>query len=142
MNFELTPKFILAGRAVFTIFNDKDNWYTYKVTKKDSCYFVSLLSGPKEYVYLGMLPSKNGQPVSGLKLTKASKMRDDSTPVKVFRWALNLIWAKKPFPEGYGARSEGKCGRCGRSLTAEPGVNPEGERYGFGPVCWDKIQNG
>jgi hypothetical protein len=69
-----------------------------------------------------------------VRLTKASRLGDDSTPVRVVRWALGLIWGEKSVPEGYAVHHEGRCGRCGRPLTV-----PSSIETGLGPDCAAKI---
>jgi len=145
--FTVTKQFVTAGKAIFTVHNNQNKHYTFKVSFKEGengypdCYFVSLLTGgdnQHDYTYLGMLNPDTGN----VKLTRASKFNNESKAVRVIRWAVRLIWDGKDFPQGYGCHGEGRCGRCGRPLTAEPGVNPEGERFGFGPSCWAKMQGG
>ena len=142
--FKVTKRFVLAGKAIFTCHNDKGVWFTYKVVHKpaDKSYpenwFVSLLVGPdnnSQYAYLGILSRSTGQVI----LTKKSCRKQDHLSVKVLNWAMKVIWEDRIFPDGYGCHGEGRCGRCGRRLTAEPGVNPEGFRFGFGPICWEAV---
>lgn len=129
--------FILAGNAYFTIRSRKTGTrYTYRVNlpKPDPtrrqyanpAYFVSLLAGPDntgDYVYLGMIAD------NVFKLTRASKMKNDSTPVKAFRWVLERLM-RNEFPPDTEIWHEGKCGKCGRMLTV-----PESIASGIGPVC-------
>jgi hypothetical protein len=143
--FKVTKEFVLAGKAIFTVHNNKGNHYTYQVKKarKDHpifgpTWYVYLLTGPdntRNYTYIGVLDPQNGQ----WKPTQASKLSNSATSISVLNWAMSLVWNDQPFPDGYGCHGEGRCGRCGRRLTDEPGVNPEAERYGFGPVCYQKI---
>ena len=131
----LTAEFIMAGKAVFTISNDKGEHYTFKVCKVEDKYFVKLRTG-EEYTYMGML---NYSP-SPLKInpyafpTKASKLNANSTPFMVFNWAMCVIFNKKELPAGYVIQHEGKCGKCGRPLT-----NPQSIETGLGPVCSGKL---
>lgn len=144
-DFTIDRRFVLGGKAIFTVSNPHDQHYTYMVKFKEGsngfpdAYFVMLLTGPNntsDYTYLGMLDERTGN----LRLTKKSRMTDDSLPVKVFRWALSrVVWPEAQVPEGYGINGEGRCGRCGRPLTRPEGVNPDGHRFGFGPVCWEKL---
>lgn len=127
--------FITAGKAIFTVSNNKGEHYTFQITRKEAngrypeTWFVALLTGPDnntDYTYLGML-----NPVGGtVSLTRNSRFDDRSVPVRVIRWALNIVWNKQSFPDGYGIRHEGKCGRCGRRLTV-----PESIDSGIGPEC-------
>lgn len=125
-------KFILAGKATFTLRSQKTGTrYTYKVKKNEGenqpdLWFISLLSGPDnegDYTYLGMI--RNGQ----FLLTRASKMTSDSLPVKAFRWTWEKLVAGVE-PEQVEIWHAGKCGRCGRTLTV-----PESISSGYGPEC-------
>lgn len=127
--------FFTAGRATFTITNGSEH-YTYKIVAKDDqrrpnakVFFVNLLTGPcneSNYTYMGML---NPQSLHVF-LTRKSKFNEDSLPVKVVRWALNLLKREVEFPSGYFVYHEGRCCRCGRKLTT-----PESIVKGVGPEC-------
>ena len=127
-------EFVLAGRAVFTVANAGGKHYTFRVSHKEASgtyaetWFVSLLTGPdntSDFTYLGMLTDR------GLvRLTAKSQYNDESQPVRVLRWALQIIWWAGNLPEGYSIHHEGRCGRCGRTLTT-----PESIEAGFGPEC-------
>jgi hypothetical protein len=132
MQNEITnPKFFEGGKALFTVSNNKGVHYTFKIRKrKDSPYFVSLLTGPdntSNYTYLGIFNPHH----KALILTYASKMKLDSVPVKVFNWAVQKVYEHAPLPEGYGIQHEGRCCRCGRLLTDNVSIN-----RGVGPECW------
>jgi len=145
IDFPVTREWIIAGNAIFTVYNGKGEHYTYKVKRKDSdnpvrppVWFVSVLTGPdnfEDYTYLGCLNVTSG----AIRLTRASRLSPESKPVKVIEWALRIVWAAGAFPEGYGIKGEGRCGRCGRRLTHPDGVADNGYRRGFGPECWNKI---
>ena len=124
------PKFFEGGKALFTVSNNKGNHYTFKIRRrKDSPYFVSLLTGPDNttnYTYLGIF----NQQYKKLVLTHASKMALDSVPVNVFNWAVQQVYENKQLPEGYGIQHEGKCCRCGRLLTDNVSIDK-----GYGPEC-------
>lgn len=139
----LTKTFILGGKAIFTVHNDKGVHYTYRVTGKktgngSSIYFVNLLTGPdneSDYTYLGVLDPSGPR----VRLTAKSKLQYSSVPVRVLGWVLNHIWTETELPDGYGVNHEGRCGRCGRTLTRPEGVDAGGYRFGFGPECWGKV---
>lgn len=132
--------FILAGKAIFTVSNPSGERYTFRVRRvenddRPAVYFVSLLTGPmntSDYTYLGLLNPATGE----VRLTAKSRMTDDSTPVKVIRWALRRIWAGASFPQGYHAHHAGRCGRCGRLLTV-----PESILSGLGPECAGRLRS-
>lgn len=136
--------FLLAGKSIFTVDNGKGTHYTFKVSKVQKApsdlpvWFVSLLTGPQntsDYTYLGMVRTESvGSARLTVRLTKASKYADGSTPVAVARWAFKRIQTGQPLPVGYSIHHEGRCGRCGRLLTV-----PESIVSGFGPECAGKL---
>ena len=127
---EKAYQFIHGGNSVFTVLNTlTKNRFTYKVKrhKVEDVYFVNLLVNPDTYVYIGFL--KHGNFI----LSKKSKFSKDSQSVKVF----NYIYTKLKIgnlPDIIEFWHEGKCGKCGRSLTV-----PESIDSGFGPECIKKI---
>lgn len=139
----LTKDFITAGKAVFTVAvpadaqarADSKPHYTFKVssfetTDGKTLYSVSLLSGPDneaDYQYLGMLDTATGN----VRLTAKSHFADDTAPVKLIKWALRHLWEAADLPNGFKIHHEGRCARCGRTLTT-----PESVERGFGPECW------
>ena len=144
-DFKVDKRFVLAGHAIFTVHNGQGTSYTFRVMKAEAdgnyqdSWFISLLTGPDnkhDYTYVGKIDPIQAR----VRLTRQSRYNCDSLPVKVINWVLPKIWQDKPLPEGYGCHGAGYCGRCGIQLTAEPGVNPEGFRYGYGPTCWKKMQ--
>lgn len=144
----ITKEFITAGRAIFTLenaagFHTSDGCaphYTFKVTEKEfdgrTLYFVALLTGPNneaDYSYLGVLNPKTGE----VRLTKASKLTDESWPIRLLRRVLARVWSDQGEmikEAGFNLHHEGRCGRCGRVLTV-----PESIELGLGPECAGKI---
>lgn len=134
---ELDTKFFLGGNATFTVDNGRGEHYTYKICQPkrgahENPFFVSLLTGPdneSSYSYLGVV-----DPFGSFRLTRASKMNDESKPVKVFRWAMKHVFGDRILPENYQIRHAGKCGCCGRTLT-----EPLSLTIGIGPECRKKL---
>jgi Family of unknown function (DUF6011) len=146
----VTPTFVLAGRAIFTIEVPAETvaktgckpWYTYQVDHVPAngqwreTWFVSLLSGPDnraDYQYVGKLDSFTGQTTP----TAKSAFKADSFPVRLLNRVMARVWpgdfaAFEQF--GYRIRHEGKCGRCGRRLTT-----PESVELGIGPDCAEQM---
>lgn len=127
-------KFVMAGKATFTVENPKKKHYTYQIkfSKKINKYFVYLLTGPNNensFTYMGMLIN------SHVKMTQASKYSLESLPVKVFNWVMSIIESGKSLPNGYFLEHNGSCGRCGKKLTT-----PESIKMGLGPICRSKMQ--
>jgi hypothetical protein len=134
-------QFVTAGNATFTVVSLRTGVrYTFKVSRaecsrchKTDCncwayprYFVGLLSGPDntcDYTYLGQIKD------NVFALTRASKMRQDSTPVRAFAWVWNNL-IKRALPPQTELWHEGRCGRCGRKL-----IVPSSVEAGIGPDC-------
>lgn len=151
MNEIKDKRFFSAGRAVFTVDNGKGQHYTYRIghSKPEQPLFVGLLTGPNneaDYTYMGILSTKESPfhsrnatflPIkeeTSLALTQKSPYNSETAPVKVLRWAIATVMAQKPLPEGYSIKHEGKCCRCGRTLTT-----PLSVERGIGPECWEKM---
>jgi hypothetical protein len=128
------PDFFKGGKAIFTVSNPAGDHYTFKIRHpKDKPFFVSLLTGgdnTTDYTYLGIYNPQN----KSVNLTAGSKYSEDTTPVKVVRWAIRKVSNGEDLPEGYSIQHEGKCCRCGRTLTT-----PESIENGIGPECIKKI---
>lgn len=145
VGFKITKEWVLAGKAIFTVSNDKGEHYTYRVVRKDDeksvrppVWFVSVLTGAdndNDYTYLGCLRPTTGN----VDLTRASRYKPDSRIYRVVRWAMQVVWSGADFPPGYGCNGCGRCGRCGRKLTRPEGIDPAGYRLGYGPDCFAKL---
>lgn len=126
---ELAKAYIEAGIATFTLESQRTNKHiTYRIRKsKDSeVSFVSLLTGSdneSSFTYVGLYEGGN------LRLTRKSKLTDDSVPVRAFRYFANGLKKGEIAPDLKVFHS-GKCGRCGRKLTV-----PSSIVSGLGPEC-------
>lgn len=129
LNNEDAIRFIFAGNSTSTFLNTKtDNRFTYKVKKaKDSdLYFVSVLTSPDIYTYIGTI-------LNGLyKHGKKSNILNTAQSVKVFDYVLSNLM-KLSLPNFIEIWHEGKCGKCGRTLTV-----PDSIINGLGPECYKK----
>lgn len=124
--------FVKAGKAVFTIVNEKTgNRFTYRVKqhkRKKSLYFVSTLTGSdnvSDYTYIGAIFG------SEFRLTKGSRVKDTAPSFVAFSWFIKNI---DRLPNALKVFHENRCGRCGRALTV-----PESIQNGFGPECIKRI---
>ena len=135
-----TKRFLFGGHAILTLLSDKTGLrYTYKISALKNAnptapvFFVSLLSGPdneSDYTYLGTIFGDGTTSATRFRLTGKSKLRPESAPVKAFDYLIfNLIF-KGQMPPDVTIYHEGRCGRCGRTLTV-----PESIDSGFGPEC-------
>ena len=119
-------KFMFAGKSVFTFLNtETQNRFTFKIkqAKKSNIFFVSVLTGPDTYTYIGTC-------IEGVyKHGKKSTVSVQAQSVKVFQYMLHHLKADTvlTFLEVW---HEGFCGKCGRRLTV-----PSSILNGLGPEC-------
>jgi hypothetical protein len=128
-------KFILAGRATFTIVSLKTSTrftYRVKVCENDaSLHFVQVLTGPDntaDYRYLGII--RRGVFFH----TKKSSIAPTAPCAVAFAWFWRNTVSRADIGGLAEIHHEGRCGRCGRLLTV-----PESIQSGFGPECATKI---
>ena len=128
----LTPAFVTAGKAIFTVSNPQGVRYTFRVKlpkEPRGEFFASVLFGSNnetDYVYVGMVDGRTG----ALRTTRGSKVAASDTRTKVLAFALRVIYGRQALPAGYRIEHAGKCCRCGRTLTV-----PASIRSGIGPEC-------
>ncbi len=131
--------FILGGRSLFTIRNAANgNRYTYKVKvpkdtkpEESTVFFVKLLTGSNnetDYQYLGTIKINDGNPqyFHGRK----SRITEEAPGAVAFAYCFNKIIACGGHHKDLEIWHEGKCCRCGRTLTV-----PESIQSGIGPEC-------
>jgi len=133
---EITRDYILAGNATFTAHNGAGNWYTFKVTRKESAqyglnYFASFLSGQdneSDFTYLGVIDPEYLR----LRITRKSRQHEGSTPVRALTWALDMLSGRVDGSKCPAAEilPSTRCCRCGRKLTT-----PDSVKAGIGPEC-------
>lgn len=139
--------FILGGRATFTLVSGKTgSRFTFKVqaphtdrrdgragfNPKTGPWFVKVLTGPdneSSYRFLGVLRIRDGKMMYAH--GRKSKITPEAMTAKTAMWFFNNL--------GVDANAtlamvqfwhEGRCGRCGRTLTV-----PDSIAIGLGPVC-------
>jgi Family of unknown function (DUF6011) len=131
--------YALAGRATLTLTSQRTGaCYTYKIIRASGAdwdgspknlWSVGLLTGPDnetDYDYVGLI---NGV----FKTTAKTKLPDDATPIRAFRYFWQHVEVGEMPPE-VTVQHCGHCGRCGRKLTA-----PESITHGLGPECAGKM---
>ncbi len=123
-------KFMFAGKSVVTFLNSQTgNRFTFKIKacKNSNIFFVSVLTGPDTYSYIGTC-------IEGVyKHGRKSNISTDAQSVKVFEYMLNRlkIGNLQSFLEVW---HEGHCGKCGRRLTV-----PSSILNGLGPECIKRL---
>jgi hypothetical protein len=123
-------KFMFAGKSIFTFENTKTgNRFTYKikVAKDSNLFFVSVLTNPETYTYVGTCVEGN------YKHGKKSVISTDAQSVKVFEFMLNRLKSDN-LPDFLEVWHEGFCGKCGKRLTV-----PSSILTGIGPDCIKKL---
>ena len=127
---EAIRRFILAGRALFTLANElTGNRQTFKVRRPSEKHphFVSARVGA-EYQYLGTIFDS-----SKFRLTRKSPPDTDRS-VRAFNWLWVRLGRGIAPEEPMRFYHEGRCCVCGRELT-----DPESIAAGIGPVCAGKV---
>lgn len=126
--------YALAGNARLTLVSGKTGArFTYRISQskpsddRPPVHFVALLNGPNnddDYTFLGTIFS-NGAYYHG----RNSSIATSAPSARAFDWAWDYL-ADENLPPGAETCHEGRCGRCGRSLTV-----PESVASGLGPIC-------
>ena len=119
-------KFIFAGKSIVTLLNSKtENRFTFKVksVKNSNLYFVSVLTGSETYSYIGTCAE------GVFRHGKKSTISKEAQSVKVFEYVINKLKINN-LPDFVEVWHEGKCGKCGRTLTV-----PSSITTGIGPEC-------
>ena len=119
-------KFIFAGKSIVTFLNTKTgNRFTFKTkaAKDSNMFFVSVLSGPENWAYIGTC-------IEGkFRHGRKSNISQDAQSVKVFDFVLAKLLLGT-LPEFVEVWHEGHCGKCGKRLTV-----PSSIENGLGPEC-------
>ena len=147
--YEESLKFILAGKAIFTIRNrETGNRFTFKVSKaknngdrkyKKQAWFVSVLTGPDNnvcYQFFGTI-FKDEKEVLSYNVSSKSRGKTGKIAISksAFAWFFRrLNSTEHSFPQNLEVFHAGRCGRCGRLLTV-----PESIKSGYGPECVGKV---
>lgn len=123
-------KFMFGGNSSFTVINtDTNNRFTYKMkrAKNSDLFFVSVLTSPDHYSYLGVCTK--GTYSHG----KKSKISENSQSVQVFKFILNKLKLNK-LSDVVEVWHMGLCGKCNRPLTV-----PQSIQLGLGPDCFKNL---
>ncbi len=123
-------KFMFAGKSIFTFINTKTgNRFTYKIksNKESNIFFVSVLTNPDNYSYIGTCIEGN------YRHGKKSNISPEAQSVKVFQFMLNKL-KSGDLPDFLEVWHEGFCGKCGRRLTV-----PSSILTGIGPECFKTL---
>jgi len=126
--------YIKGGHGRFTIKSEVSGvHHTYKVTMpkepdttKPIPLWISVLTGPDQFVFLGTIWEHTMSFSRSLK----TNVPETSELIKAIHWIMRRVAKHEEFPDTMSFWHEGYCGRCGRVMT-----NPESIETGFGPTC-------
>ena len=126
-----TVRFMVAGDAYVTLQSTRTGaHFTYRVYGLSVSphgavsHFVSVLTGPDSYTYLGCLYD-----AKVYRHGKKSPIAADAPSAKAFAWTwVRLVSGF--MPRDLAVYHEGRCGRCSRRLT-----DPVSISLGMGPTC-------
>jgi hypothetical protein len=137
--------FMLAGKSRFTLTSKVSGTsFTFKVDAPKnretgevdrSILFVKVLTGPNnswdgDWDFIGFIRPQTGIHPT---LVGGKKGKPRSPSFIAMDWTLHMLQHGE-IPEALEIRHEGKCGRCGRTLT-----RPDSIDSGFGPECSSKV---
>jgi hypothetical protein len=123
-------KFMFAGKSIFTFINTKTgNRFTYKIksNKESNLFFVSVLTNPDNYSYIGTCIEGN------YRHGKKSNISPEAQSIRVFQFMLGKL-KSGDLPDFLEVWHEGFCGKCGRRLTV-----PSSILTGIGPECFKRL---
>jgi len=133
-------RFATAGNARITLKSKvSGKHFTYRIAKAKGkpgkpadpdLFFVGLLTGPDNganFSYIGI--HKMGA-IEAFRTTSASKVPSTADSVKAIRFFCEKTIRGGKIPEDLEIRHEGRCGKCGKTLT-----HPESIDVGIGPDC-------
>lgn len=122
--------FMFAGNSVFTFLNNRsNNRFTFKIrkSKNSDIFFVSVLTSPDKYTYIGFHKNSN------FVYSEKSIIKKDTQSIKVYEYVFNNL-LNDTLVDYVEVWHEGLCGRCGRKLTV-----PTSIKMGIGPECLSKL---
>ncbi len=150
-------KLILAGKAIITIKNTATgNRFTYRIKRpvtpnvhdkndtRNSLRFIATLCGTDNesaYKYFGFFKIEGEIDFDGTQSfiykygNEKAKIKRESQSVQAFEWVVSRLINRQPLPASIEIWHNGKCCRCGRTLTV-----PESIAAGIGPEC-ERINN-
>jgi hypothetical protein len=142
MSVQITNKrtianFLLAGNSLFTLKSARTGQhYTYRCTQSDDKkrWFVSAMVGSdntnrKAFLYIGQIVAGSNDTFSTSRGTKLPAHSKRLQAFSVF-WNKAMNTDDETLRAGLEFWHEGRCGKCGRTLT-----HPESIETGIGPVC-------
>lgn len=142
-NLQAVDAFMHGGKAIITVVSKRTKQrFTYKFARpkaKDDRpppTFVSVLTGPDNvasYSYMGTMFPSRADPLEIVHTAK-SHISKDAPSAKAAQWFVRAVAAGGPVLDQCEVWHEGRCGRCGRTLTV-----PESIASGFGPECINRI---
>lgn len=133
-------EFIFAGNAIFTVVNtDTGNRMTFRFRKPrdrrddDAApLFAQVMNGTdndRSYAFVGTIFDPHDDVKMTYRHSHKSRMSSESVASRAIAWLVSQV-QKNTMPDTIEIWHEGKCGRCGKTLTV-----PESIENGLGPIC-------
>lgn len=128
--------FALAGNARLTVVSKATgNRFSYRLraSSNGQVTFVGVLTGSdneSHYSYLGIIKDKQ------FRMTGKVRILPDAPCAKAFTFFWRHLCECNHVHDGLEVWHEGRCGRCGRTLTV-----PESIERGIGPDCAEAMGN-
>lgn len=128
---ETILRFLLAGRATFTLRNAKTKRHlSYRLRlQEESSRWVLEFLGQGRPERIGVINARRG-----LSYLRGADIPEADPRFQGFDFFWFLLARGETFPPALECWHEGCCGRCGRQLT-----DPASIVRGFGPDCWEVI---
>lgn len=128
---EEARRFALGGNARMTAVSHKTGQrFTYRIRRpsEEKPWFVQVLTGSDneaDYTFFGTI-----FPDGSFRHSRKAQVTEDAPSARAFAWLWSHLRLDGDLPQGLDLHHEGRCGRCGRTLTV-----PESIESGFGPEC-------
>jgi hypothetical protein len=120
--------YLFLGRALLTVVSMKTKrHFTFAVHFVNGAYQVSFKTFNNNFDYLATLLKTD----KGMLLRRSGRFGYKATPYIALKHLLGVALFNAEFPKNIEVYHYGKCGRCGRVITA-----PLSIKIGIGPECY------
>lgn len=129
--------FMLAGNAIFTLVSKRTGTrFTYRVRApkekrgEKEVRFAGLLTGPNnesDYRFIATIFIEDDRPRDGFARGRNAPNGEGTAALE---WFVRSLPREGELPANVEFWTEGRCGRCGRTLTVTDSIE-----LGMGPIC-------
>jgi hypothetical protein len=132
MTAENAAAFIKGNDATFTVKSvGTGKHYTFRSKKSGTgkTWFISVLTGPDHYDYVGLLTQDDK-----VIMTARSRFAERDMVFRAIRFVAQKVLVDGVLPANMEVMHDGACAHCGRQLT-----HPTSLQTGYGPECIKKV---